>query len=53
MVDVERRRRAASLVAQIRDGLITNDQFEDAYPRKSREHTTGGAATAGVVPPGR
>jgi hypothetical protein len=37
MVDVERRRRAASLVAQIRDGVITNDQFDDAYPLKSKD----------------
>jgi hypothetical protein len=37
MVDLEGRRRAASLVAQIRDGLITNNQFEDAYPMKAKD----------------
>jgi hypothetical protein len=37
MVDVKGRRRAAALVAQIRDGLITNDQFEDAYPMHSND----------------
>lgn len=37
MVDVEGRRRAAALVTQIRDGLLTNYQFEDAYPMRSKD----------------
>jgi hypothetical protein len=37
MVDVGGRRRAAALVAQIRDGFITNDEFEDSYPMHSKD----------------
>jgi hypothetical protein len=37
MVDAEARQRAAALVQQLRSGAITNNQFEDAYPMKSKD----------------
>jgi hypothetical protein len=37
MVDHEARKKATALVRQLRDGTITNDDFEDAWPRSQHD----------------
>jgi hypothetical protein len=37
MVDVEARKQAADLVQKFRDGVITNDEFRDSWPRRKNK----------------
>jgi hypothetical protein len=46
MVDVEARRIAAALVARFRDRVITNDEFEDEWPRRSPDRALNAIAAA-------